>query len=83
MSTTTVKRDPCEDPRKGDVIVMRDGRKFRRVLERVGNNIHYRSGAGHGNPATYSEQNTIKVCWITTWQDWCRRKDIIEKGYNL
>jgi len=72
-------RDPCEDPQQGDVIVLRDARRFRRVVARDGNDIRYKAGAGHGNPANYSEQKKEHVCWISTWQEWCRRHDVIEK----
>ena len=59
------------------MIILRDG-KFRRVVNRRGNDIDYFAGKGYGNPATFQEDPKPRICWITTWQEWCRRKDVKE-----
>lgn len=75
----TDKRDPCQDPQPGDVVVLRTGR-FRKVTERNGNDIHYKAGEGYGNPAKYKVLGLRKsrICWITTWQDWCHKNDVVD-----
>lgn len=57
--------DPLVDPKVGDVVVAAQKRQTveRRVVKRDGYNIFY----------TSSTRNGTQLCWITTWQDWCRK----------
>lgn len=58
-------RDPRIDPRRGDVVSR--GGVTRTVLEIIGQyTVLYQPYIGRSN----------KKCWITTWQDWCRRATV-------
>jgi hypothetical protein len=70
-------RDAKTDPQAGDLLILQDGR-YRRVVDRKGNDIYYHMGTGWGNPAKFMENPKRKCCWITSWMDWCRQADIIE-----
>jgi hypothetical protein len=72
------ERDPCENPLVGDVVVSRKDRKFRKVVKRDGNNIHYIVGVGYGDRDKHRDYNKSHMCWILTWREWCRRNDIVE-----
>ena len=65
MSETVTDRDPQLDPQTGDVVHVWSG-NFRRVIRRVGNDITY---IGHGAKP--------RSCWISVWQDWCHRADVV------
>ena len=57
-------RDPRIDPQKNDIVSSVDA-GFRQVISRHGNDIEYTTG-----------KNRLKLCWITTWQDWCRKNNV-------
>ena len=52
------------DPQPGDFV--RKGDKTRTVIARVGGDVEYET-----------ERGKLKMCWITTWRDWCN-KDLDE-----
>lgn len=60
-------RDPRIDPLCGDTVV-KNGMK-RTVQYRDGGDIRYASSTKNGT--------RIKYCWITTWQDWCRKAEVL------
>lgn len=64
-------RDPAIDPRPGDLVrsTVSKNVKERIVKERKGNDIWYRAFTGNA-PARE------RLCWITTWQDWCRANKV-------
>jgi hypothetical protein len=70
------ERNPQEDPRRGDVVVCMGG-KYRRVVQRVGNDIDYHQGQHYGEEGQ-TESVKLKTCWISTWQEWCRKADVRE-----
>lgn len=62
-------RDPKIDPVKGDKVVK--GKLSREVMDvQSGVHVYYRK---RPNGPTSS-------CWITTWQDWCRKGDVVARG---
>lgn len=62
-----MSRDPRIDPHRGDTVV-KSGVK-RTVLHRVGGDIQYANGTKNGS--------RVKSCWITTWQAWCRKAEVL------
>lgn len=60
----TTERNPLIDPRYGDVVTSRQSSlpRSRHVVARNGGNVSYQTKVGA----------LVKVCWITTWWDWCK-----------
>ncbi len=69
-----MSRDPKTDPRTGDVVMATiGGRSVQRTVTQV-NLADERAGFGYRARDVFYETNLrrgTKVCWITTWQDWC------------
>ena len=63
-------RDPRVDPRPGDVV--RKGQRERTVSKRCGSSIDYIEG----------KTNRERNCWITTWEEWCRKSDVLHVAEN-
>lgn len=63
MST---KHDPRINPQPGDVVHDRKRNIVRHVITREGGNIKYKR----------ERQQGPQFCWITTWQDWCRKNKV-------
>ena len=57
------ERDPQNDPQVGDILTTPAG-KFRKVwlITHSGREIHYTT-----------DTNRSSYCWISTWQEWCRK----------
>lgn len=70
------QRDPRIDPRAGDVV----------RASRFKNNRERHVVARHAGDIAYSAvtatKSVRKTCWITTWQDWCKKHgvDVIQVG---
>ena len=52
----------CTDPQSGDSVTK--GTRTRTVVNRNGYEIEY-----------ITEKGINKSCWLTTWQDWCKKAD--------
>lgn len=61
-----LERDPTMNPHPGDKLrfLSRGKPHTREVTGRRGDNIDYRIDAS----------DVIHTCWISTWQEWCRRR---------
>jgi len=57
-------RDPRENPQPGDIVCTATGKR-RTVVSRRGGDIAY-----------HDKILTRRTCWITTWQNWCRRNSV-------
>ena len=53
------------DPQPGDVV--HRGERHRAVISRHGGDIWYDTKEG----------GPLKNCWITTWQDWAKKADLV------
>jgi hypothetical protein len=61
-------RDPLTDPRPGDVVRPTVSKSRERHVAHVwAGNIDYWSPTSAGTPGRR------KICWISTWMEWCRR----------
>lgn len=58
------KRDPRVDPKARDQV----GDRFVSLIFQ--NNVKYRKRTAKGN------YGTLRTCWITTWRDWAKDKEI-------
>lgn len=75
-------RDPAVDPQYGDIVrstIYKNCRE-RHPIKRYGamnNEVQYYS--------VTAQKSVIKSCWITTWQDWCRKNkvEIIQRAEDL
>ena len=67
---TEPKRDPRIDPLVGDVV--RKGTKERQAVSVEGGNIYY----------VTKEGGKEKLCWITTWRDWCDKAVVVTKAWD-
>jgi hypothetical protein len=63
----TKERDPRRDPQVGDRVMKNS--TIRNVRKREGGDITYLVETG---PASKP-----KLCWITTWQDWCKGAEVL------
>ncbi len=56
-------RNPLEEPQPGDMVKLKNG-QYRKCTRRQGGDVWYIT----------SDTATEKLCWITTWREWCRKR---------
>jgi hypothetical protein len=62
-------RDPKDMPAKGDKLTK--GKLSREVVDvKEGVHVYYRK----------KPDGPVSSCWITTWQDWCRKAEVVARG---
>lgn len=65
------QRDPRIDPRNGDVL--RFGKFLREVTGRSMHEVTY-------TRYSPSARKPHQGCWISTWQDWARKAEVIHRA---
>lgn len=71
-------RDPRVDPRVGDVV--RKGDRERTILRTQSTSS---GGVGEIQYEVRVDDRPGRkggVCWITSWQDWCRGAEVVQRG---